>query len=255
MTSLLDATSPYIHRFKGIRASTRPDCIDEDILALLRGYRVTSIELGAQSMSDDVLAANDRGHTAFDVERASRLIKSYGFELGLQMMTGLYKSSDELDRYTAESFIALSPDTVRIYPTIVMRGTRLGELYRSGLYEPQKLDDAVALCAELITRFESVGIRVIRVGLHDTDTLRQDMLAGPYHPAFRELCESRIMLDKAISLLSETEKKENTLRVSPKCRSKMTGNKKTNIAALNRLGYDVRIIEDDSVPDMDIVIS
>ena len=255
MLSLLEATAPYIDRFKGIRISTRPDCIDEDILTLLRGYRVTSIELGAQSMSDDVLAANDRGHTALDVKRASRLIKSYGFELGLQMMTGLYKSSDELDRYTAESFIALSPDTVRIYPTIVMRGTRLGELYLSGLYEPQKLDDAVALCAELITRFDSVGIRVIRVGLHDTDTLRQDMLAGPYHPAFRELCESRIMLDKAISLLSATEKKENTLRVSPKCRSKMTGNKKTNIAALNRLGYDVRIIEDDSVPDMDIVIS
>ena len=255
MTSLLDATSPYIHRFKGIRISTRPDCIDEDILTLLRGYRVTSIELGAQSMSDDVLSANNRGHTALNVERASRLIKSYGFELGLQMMTGLYKSSDELDRYTAESFIALSPATVRIYPTIVMRGTRLGELYLSGLYEPQKLDDAVALCAELITRFESVGIRVIRVGLHDTDTLRQDMLAGPYHPAFRELCESRIMLDKAISLLSATEKKENILRVSPKCRSKMTGNKKSNIAALNKLGYDVRIIEDASVPDMDIVIS
>ena len=255
MTSLLDATAPYIDRFKGIRVSTRPDCIDSDVLALLRSYRVDSIELGAQSMSDDVLEANDRGHTALDVERASALIKDMGFELGLQMMTGLYKSSDELDRYTAERFIALSPSTVRIYPTIVMRGTRLGELYQAGLYEPQGLDDAVCLCADLITRFESAGIRVIRVGLHDTDTLRRDMLAGPYHPAFRELCESRIMLDKAVSLLSAAEKRENTLRVSPKCRSKMTGNKKSNLAALSKLGYDIRIIEDDTVPDMDIVIS
>ena len=255
MKSLLDATAPYIHRFRGIRISTRPDCIDEDILALLRSYKVTSIELGAQSMSDDVLSANGRGHTALDVERASALIKNMGFELGLQMMTGLYKSSDELDRYTAERFIALRPAAVRIYPTIVMRGTRLGELYQSGLYEPQKLDDAVDLCAGLITRFELNGIRVIRVGLHDTDTLRRDMLAGPYHPAFRELCESRIMLDKAIYLLSVTDKGEKTLRVSAKCRSKMTGNKKSNIAALNKLGYDIRIIEDDTVPDMDIVIS
>ncbi len=255
MLSLLEATAPYIDRFKGIRISTRPDCIDEEILTLLKSYKVTSIELGAQSMSDTVLMSNDRGHTAEDVENASRLIKSYGFELGLQMMTGLYKSSDELDMYTAQRFIKLRPDTVRIYPTIVMKGTRLGELYQSGVYKPQQLDSAVSLCAELITLFESSGIRVIRVGLHDTETLKRDMLSGPYHPSFRELCESRIMLNKAISLLGSADKGEYTLRVSPKCRSKMTGNKKSNIAALKKLGFDIKIIEDDTVPDTDIVIS
>ena len=255
MLSLLEATVPYISRFRGIRISTRPDCIDEEILSLLRSYKVTSIELGAQSMSDEVLRANERGHSADDVVRASKLIKDFGFELGLQMMTGLYMSTDELDRFTAESFIGLRPDTVRIYPTVVMRGTRLGELYQAGLYSPQELNSAVELCTDLITRFESEGVRVIRVGLHDTDTLKRDMLAGPYHPAFRELCESRIMLKTAVSLLSGMEQGRYFLRVNPKSRSKMTGNKKSNIAALKRSGYDVTVIEDDTLTDREIVVS
>ena len=119
MLSLLDATKPYIDCFNGVRISTRPDCIDEEILSLLKSYHVTAIELGAQSMSDEVLSQNERGHSAEDVRKASRLIKACGFELGLQMMTGLYGSSDDLDRMTAEEFIKLKPDTVRIYPTIV----------------------------------------------------------------------------------------------------------------------------------------
>ena len=173
MISLLDATAPYIDRFKGIRISTRPDCIDDEVLTLLRSYKVSSIELGAQSMSDEVLTANDRGHTAEDVRTASKLIKRYGFSLGLQMMTGLYKSSDELDRQTASEFIALRPDTVRIYPTIVMKGTRLGELYEEGAYHPQELDSAVKLCADLLKLFEENDIRVIRLGLHDSESLRR----------------------------------------------------------------------------------
>ena len=255
MVSLLEAAAPYIDRFRGIRISTRPDCIDPEILALLKGYGVTSIELGAQSMSDEVLSANDRGHTADDAVKASGLIRESGFELGLQMMTGLYKSSDELDVFTAERFIELRPETVRIYPTIVMRGTQLGELYQAGVYAPQELEPAVGLCARLVTLFEQNGVRVIRVGLHDTDTLRRDMLAGPYHPAFRELCESRIMLDKAVSLLSARGRGEYTLLVSPKSRSKMTGNKKSNIAALKELGYEVTIAEDDNLGERDIVIN
>ena len=254
MLSLLDATKPYIDRFKGIRISTRPDCIDEEILSLLKSYHVTAIELGAQSMSDEVLSQNERGHTAEDVRKASRLIKACGFELGLQMMTGLYGSSDELDCMTAEEFIKLKPDTVRIYPTIVMEGTKLGELYKAGDYQPQDLNSAVELCADLITLFEAHDIRVIRVGLHDTETLKKDMLAGPYHPAFRELCESRIMLKKAVSLLRNREKGKYTLRVSPKCRSKMTGNKKSNLIALRDMGYEITIIEDENLKDSEVTL-
>lgn len=254
MLSLLGATAPYIDRFKGIRISTRPDCIDEEILALLKAFRVTAIELGAQSMSDHVLGLNERGHSAEDVRNASSLIRETGFELGLQMMTGLYGSTADSDRATASAFIGLHPDTVRIYPTVVMRNTRLGALYEAGAYQPQTLDDAVDLTAELIGTFESAGIRVIRVGLHDSDTLRRDMLAGPYHPAFRELCESRMMLKTAVSLLEGKPSGTYTLRVSPKSRSKMTGNKKSNLMALKEMGYEITIQEDASLSDREIVL-
>ncbi len=252
MLSLLDATVPYIDRFKGIRISTRPDAVDGEVLALLRDYRVTAVELGAQSMSDTVLSANDRGHTAEDVRTASRLIQRYDMELGLQMMTGLYQSTDALDRATAEEFVRLRPGTVRIYPTIVMRHTRLGELYESGEYTPQTLDSAVDLCADLLTLFGESGIKVIRAGLHDTPSLRADMLAGPYHPAFRELCESRIMLRKATELLRDKPRGEYVLAVNPRSRSKMTGNQKSNLFALQKRGYDIRITEDNSLSDFEI---
>ena len=254
MRMLLEATAPYIDRFKGIRISTRPDCIDGELLSLLKQYKVTAIELGAQSMDDRVLCMNERGHNSADVVRAAGLIRNGGFELGLQMMTGLYGSSDELDLYTAERFIELRPDTVRVYPTIVMKGTRLGELYEQGVYRPQELDGAVALCARLLTLFEREGIRVIRVGLHDTESLRRDMLAGPYHPAFRELCESRIMLDKATALLKDKEPGTYTLRVSPRSRSKMTGNKKMNLIALFDRGYDITILEDENLKDLEVIL-
>ena len=254
MLSLLEATVPYIDRFKGIRISTRPDAVDDEVLSLLKAYHVTSIELGAQSMSDTVLTLNERGHTAEDVRRASELIKEYGFALGLQMMTGLYGSTPETDLATAEAFLSLRPDTVRIYPTVVMDGTRLGELYKAGLYQPQELNSAVELCAKLIPLFEENGIRVIRVGLHDSESLKEHRLAGPYHPSFRELCESRIMLEKATALLRDTEKGKHTLCVNPKCRSKMTGNKRANLIALKELGYEIIITEDESISDMDVVL-
>ena len=256
MISLLEATVPFIDRFRGIRISTRPDCIDAEILTLLKTYHVTSIELGAQSMSDTVLTANDRGHTADDVRTASRLIKDFGFELGLQMMTGLYMSTPESDVETARQFITLKPDTVRIYPTIVMKGTRLGDLYKAGVYQPQTLEEAVALCAGLIRLFEAkdARARVIRVGLHDSESLKENMLAGPYHPAFKELCESRIMLEKAYELLKELPQGSYTLRVSPKSRSKMTGNRKGNLIALKEMGYEITVMEDDTMSDLDVEI-
>ncbi|MBQ3264991.1 MAG: radical SAM protein [Ruminococcus sp.] len=254
MRSLLGAAALYIDRFKGIRISTRPDCIDEEILSLLKTYHVTAIELGAQSMDDTVLLKNDRGHSAADVRRASALIKRHCFELGLQMMTGLYGSTPESDAATAKAFIELHPDTVRIYPTIVMKGTRLGELYEEGTYQPQSLNSAVELCAKLIELFTANGVRVIRVGLHDSESLKENRLAGPYHPAFRELCESRIMLEKAVTLLRNKEKGKYTLRVHPKCRSKMTGNQKANLVALRERGYEIAMIEDERISDLDVEI-
>ena len=117
--------------FSGIRISTRPDYIDNEILNILKSFNVTAIELGAQSMDDTVLTANERGHSSQDVVEASKLIKSYGFNLGLQMMTGLYKSTVQKDIYTAKKFIEMSPSTVRIYSTVIMKDTPLATLYQT----------------------------------------------------------------------------------------------------------------------------
>lgn len=256
MLSLLSVANEYVNHFKGIRISTRPDCIDEDVLTLLKSFSVTSIELGAQSMSDEVLALNTRGHSSECVRRASQLIKNAGFSLGLQMMTGLYGSTDESDLFTASEFIKLSPDTVRIYPTVVLEGTKLAELFLKGEYIPQTVESAVALCAELIPMFEEADISVIRVGLHSSDTMESSIVAGAYHPAFRELCESRIFLTNIIKQLNNGDiaKGPVVIRVSPKAVSKVIGQKKSNLIALENMGYYPQIMEDTALTGRQIII-
>lgn len=257
MISLLQATVPYIDRFHGIRISTRPDFIDDEVLSLLKSYKVTSVELGAQSMCDDVLSANNRGHLSGDVVKASELIKKHGMSLGLQMMTGLYMSDDEKDIFTAEEFIRLKPDTVRIYPTIVMKNTELGKKFLNGEYSPQTLDDAVSLCSFLLRMFHYNEINVIRVGLHDSDSLARDRLSGPYHPSFRELCESKLLLDLFY------EKYENsglngtviTVAVNPRSVSKFVGNRRKNLKALEDRGFNIRIEKDSDIDIYDLVLS
>lgn len=248
MISLLHTANEYIDKFKGIRISTRPDCIDEETLAILKAYNVTSIELGAQSMSDTVLEMNQRGHNSECVRKAAQLIKSHGFSLGLQMMTGLYASTDELDIYTAQEFIKLSPDTVRIYPTVVLEGTKLAELFFSGDYTPQSVDSAVSLCSKLIPMFENEGINVIRVGLHSSDTMENSIVGGAYHPAFRELCESAMFLDKIFELINSNQISHGNVlvRVSPKDISKVIGQKKKNLTALEKMGYTLTVVSDNT---------
>lgn len=255
MLSLLDATVPFINNFKGIRVSTRPDCIDRDILTLLKNYNVTAIELGAQSMDDEVLEVNNRGHKAIDVVNASNLIKEFRISLGLQMMTGLFKSTIEKDKYTADRFIDLEPDTVRIYPTVILKGTKLEKLYRSDEYVTYTLDETISLCSELLLKFEEAGINVIRLGLHHSESLKNEMIAGVYHPAFRELCESKIMLDKLLCLLSKKDKSnEHVVLVSPKCVSKLIGNNRSNLNRLNELGYKIKIVQNRDIPYMGVVL-
>ncbi len=256
MISLLEATKPYIHRFKGIRISTRPDAVTYDILQLLKQYKVTSIELGAQSMDDAVLLANNRGHNSDCVRVASKLIKAEGFSLGLQMMTGLYTSSDKSDIYTANEFIAIKPDTVRIYPTVILQNTKLGELFLKGIYKPQTLDSAVNLCAQLITKFEESNIKVIRVGLHSSDTMESEILAGAYHPAFKELCENKIFLNKITDILSTKDLKTNSIRifVAPDAVSKATGQRKSNLTKLKEMRYEATVATDPTLKDRQIII-
>ena len=241
MLELLTAAKPFTEVFKGIRISTRPDCIDDEVLTLLKEYGVTSIELGAQSMDNSVLELNKRGHKAEDVVYASKRIKEFGFSLGLQMMTGLYGSDFDKDIKTAESFIALKPDTVRIYPTVIMKNTDLADFYNSGKFVPYTLDESVELCSRLILMFERDGISIIRLGLHYSDSLVDDSLGDNYHPAFKELCESKIFYNSFIEQISNLSSKKFDVFINQRSLSKFLGQKKSNIKKLNALGYELTV--------------
>lgn len=256
MVSLLEAANEYAHKFKGIRISTRPDAISAEVLDVLKKYNVTSIELGAQSMNDNVLSLNNRGHSSECVRLASKLIKDNGFSLGLQMMTGLYGSSDADDLYTAKEFIKLRPDTVRIYPTVVLDNTELSTLFLSGKYNTQTLEEAVDLCAKLTLMFEEENISVIRVGLHSSDTMESKILSGAYHPAFRELCESKIYLNMIIEIIKNMEIKRGkiTIQVAAKAVSKATGQRKSNLTYLKNMGYNPVISADPALSERQIII-
>lgn len=251
MLELLVAANEFIgeNMFDSIRISTRPDCITPEILQILKQYHVKTIELGVQSMDDTVLLRNKRGHTSQHVITAAHMIKQYGFELGLQMMVGLYGDTAAGAVKTAEQLIALRPDCVRIYPVVVIRHTLLEQLYQTGKYQPMNCEDAIDVCAVLLKLFAENQIPVIRVGLHASELLEKDKVAGVYHPAFRELCESKLLLDEIFRQLREKKitPQEIVIKVRPQDRSRMVGNKKSNLLALQRMGYRVMIIEDENI--------
>ena len=251
MTELLAAGAYCVQNFgyKGIRLSTRPDGISPEMIKTLLSFGVTAVELGAQSMEDEVLRKNGRGHTAQNVVDAAEQIRSAGIELGLQMMTGLPGDTMEGALKTADKLLHLSPATVRIYPAIVLPGTHLADWYRQGTYIPQSLEEAVSLCARLIPLFEENGCRVIRVGLHDEAGVRDHHLAGPYHPAFGELCRSRIYRNRMEKqLFTFYPAGSYTVFVSPQDLSIALGQKKENLAYWKDFHYNLRIVPDAALP-------
>lgn len=233
---LLSAARPFLRegRIAGIRLSTRPDAIDPETLDRLRACGVNTIELGVQSMDPDVLRLSGRGHTPEDAERAAGMVRSAGFELILQMMTGLPGDTREKSVRTAERFVDLAPDGVRIYPTVIIRGTPLYEMWRAGLYREHTVEEAVDWCAEIAEIFDEAGIPVIRLGLNPTDDLsRGGAAAGAYHPALGELVLARRYLARERALLSEADRGADVLfAVAPGRVSAATGQKRANVEAL-----------------------
>ena len=238
-------------RVTGIRLSTRPDYISEEILINLKKYNVTTIELGVQSMENKVLQMNKRGLKAEDVYDAVKLIREYGFSLGLQMMTGMYGSTPKMDIKTAEKIIGMKPDCVRIYPTVVIEETELFNLYKSGEYMPQSIDDAVDLCAVLLKMFEEKDIPVIRLGLMAGEDINENKVFGPYHSSFRELTESRIIYTEISEFLNENPHNGKILEIFSNKRfvSKIVGNKRSNIEKIMKEFKlsDVKISENNQI--------
>lgn len=184
----LSAANDFGDSVTGIRISTRPDAIDDGILSRLNNFGVTIIEIGAQSMDDHVLAKSARGHTAQDTRNAAEHIKSAGMQLILQMMVGLPGDTPAGAMDTAKKITSLSPQGVRIYPTVVIRDTILADMWQKGEYTPLAIDEAVEISAKLLEIFEAAQIPVIRLGLNPTEDLSSgDALAGAYHPAFGQL--------------------------------------------------------------------
>ncbi|MDR0222858.1 MAG: radical SAM protein [Oscillospiraceae bacterium] len=240
--SLLETANDYIKKyprvFTGIRCSTRPDCVDAAVLRQLREYGVTAIELGAQSMDDGVLAANGRGHTADDVRESAGLVRRFGFELGLQMMTGLYADTLQKSLRTADELIKLKPRTARIYPVVIIRGTRLAEMG----YKTFGFDETVGLCAEIYGRFVENGVRVIRVGLNYGGD-KGDIVGGNYSPVMGELCAGRYYFNKMKDFMEKSGGAKFRIYADKRDFSKLIGHKGENKRRLLELGYTYKIKE------------
>ena len=238
--SYLEACQPFIDAgtVKGIRLSTRPDCISRETLALLRGHHVETIELGVQSMDDSVLIRSGRGHTAADTIHAVTQLREQGFAVGLQLMPGLPGDAAATFMTTVHSVIEMRPDFVRIYPALVIKETPLEALYRSGRYSPLSLDEAVQWCKSAFLLFERAGIAVIRMGLQPTEELQKPgtILAGPYHPAFRQLVDSSVLLDRMRAALLQHVPDTGTASLfsHPSDVAAAIGQKRANITALKK---------------------
>jgi len=218
-----------------IRISTRPDALNEEILSLLKEYNVKTVEVGVQSMIDEVLSSAHRGHCAADTVDAVSRLKRKNFEVGLQLMIGL--PGDTLNRFllTLDRVIELQPDFVRIHPTLVLKGAPLEILWRDGVYSPLSLNEAIQWLKKAIFKLEHSFIPVARIGLQPTKELERDYLAGPYHPALHQLIDSAIFYDMATSLLHVSQKNGQALFLChPKEVSNLRGQKNENILRLKK---------------------
>ncbi len=245
---LLQTAYEYIKSGKvnSIRISTRPDYINKEILKRLKKYKVKTIELGVQSANDYILKRIERGHTFQDVKKASKLIKRYGFILGHQMMVGLPESTriDEIN--TAKSLIKLKPKMIRIYPVLVIKGTKLEKEYEEKIYEPMTVVQAIEICKILVRMFADKKIDIIRVGLQNTEeisepgSLKSEVVSGPYHPAFRQLVESAMWYDAIVDKIKKLNVKVKKVEISvnPIDVNNVVGHKKENIIKLKDT-YDV----------------
>ncbi len=230
-----------------IRLSTRPDYIDDYILSYLKEYGVDIIELGVQSLNEEVLRKAGRGHNVQDVIDASRLIKQYGFVLGHQIMPGLPGDTFERDIATTEESIKMKPDICRIYPSLVIKDTPMEKMYRCKEYIPYSLQEAVDISKTIYDIYRKNKINVIRIGLQPTESITEgkDVVAGPFHPAFRELVEGSLIVDMVLEKLKE--EKDAVIHINPKDLSKLYANKKLYFNKFKKNNIKITVKQDDEI--------
>jgi len=254
MIAYLEAAYEYVKEGKvqGIRLSTKPDYITDDILDILEKYGVTSIELGAQSTNNKVLLKSGRGHKFDAIEKAAALIRKRDFELGLQMMLGLPYDTLELAIQTAKDIVRLGADTTRIYPTIIVKGTVLEKMYEIGDYNVLSLDEAILWTKEVLKIFNASSIKVLRVGLHPSEELEpgKSLVAGPIHPSFKEMVLTALWGD---ILYKKLEKKgQSIVSVSSKQLNYAIGYKGKNRNDLKTKGFDINFVVDSFLKDFEL---
>ncbi|MFH5835715.1 elongator complex protein 3 [Proteiniclasticum sp. C24MP] len=228
---------------KFIRLSTRPDYISLPIMHHLKSYGVDIVELGVQSMDEDVLKQSKRGYDKSSVYHASRLIRDFGMTLGHQLMIGLPGDSREKDFLSLQESIEMKPDLVRIYPALVIKDTEMEEFYKSGVYRPYALDEAVEIAALMMREYEKHGIKVIRVGLQPTEEIsdKADVIAGPFHPAIRELAESFLLARR----IEETKREEVEVVIGEQDLSKLyAGGKRYFRPLLEKMKVHVKVVSE-----------
>lgn len=263
ITALLEKASRFVEQrlVDTIRFSTRPDTINKENLDLIKDFPVSTVEIGAQSMDDHVLALAHRGHTSLDTEKSAVLLKQGRYEVGIQMMIGLPGDTDNRALATAEKLAVLYPDFVRIYPTLVLKNSNLENQYRESKYQPLNLEHAVSLTKKLYLFFQNRNIRVIRMGLQANTHLSKEntVLAGPYHPAFGHLVYSAIFLDLARSALESKKSFSNdsiVIKVHPHYISALRGLNNRNIIELkNRFQVQtIHVLPDPTLQKLDLLI-
>jgi len=253
----LEIVEPYINsnKIQGIRLSTRPDYINDEILMMLKASHVTTIELGAQSFNDDVLKQTRRGHTAQQIIDASLAIKKYGFNLGLQMMVGL--PNDTIDRAisTAQKIIEAGADCTRIYPAVVIKDTLMHKWYNDGKYKPLSLEQAVNWTKQILPLFENAGVNVIRVGLHPSEglVLGEELIDGPLHSSFKELVLTAIWTDLLKPILNIHHTKNIEIHVPLKELNYAIGYKSVNKSMLLQKFNSVKFIPDERIKKRDYI--
>lgn len=242
---MLGAVQPFLHRGEVhcIRLSTRPDCLDADICRFLREHGVAIVEVGVQSLDDNVLQRSRRGHTAADCRRAVHYLHEAGFEVGIQLMPGLPGENGPSFFSGVRGVIDLAPAFVRLYPALVVNHSGLAEIYRLGDYRPLTMNRAVALCRRAKEMLTGAGIRVVRIGLQPSVSLEKDLLAGPYHPAFGELVAARDWFRRIRALFAGSPVGSRlTVRIAERDLSAFLGPKKMNIQRLAQLGMADRLL-------------